>query len=172
MIALAAILAVQQPSPPSAALSPPPAAVFAIRAGTLIDGSGAAPVKNAVIVIQGDRITAVGANVAVPTGATVVDLSTETLLPGFNDAHVHLAGRTIANIDEAAIAELPAEPRDYLRQLRQQYVTVQERLHATKSHHVADALSFAGRAWRRRSPITSPSYVPARLRKPRGQHRN
>jgi len=99
VIALAAILAVQQPTPPSAAPSPPLAAVFAIRAGTLIDGSGAAPVKNAVIVIQGDRITAVGANVAVPTGATVVDLSAETLLPGFIDAHVHLAGRTIGDGD-------------------------------------------------------------------------
>src|SRR3989442_3328719 len=77
------------------------AGVTAIRAGTLIDGTGAAPVKNAVIVVQGDRITAVGggANVAIPTGATVIDLSSETVLPGFIDAHVHLAGRTIGDGD-------------------------------------------------------------------------
>src|SRR5438477_1625541 len=98
LITLVAVLALQQPSPPSAAPSPP-SVITAIRAGTLIDGSGAAPVKNAVIVIQGDRITAVGVNVGIPTGATVVDLSTETLLPGFVDAHVHLAGRTIGDGD-------------------------------------------------------------------------
>src|SRR5204863_37957 len=73
--------------------------VTAIKAGTLIDGTGGAPVKNAVILIQGDRITAVGANVAVPRGATVIDLSAETVLPGFIDAHVHLVSRTIGDGD-------------------------------------------------------------------------
>jgi len=86
-------------------------AVTAIRAGTLIDGSGAAPVKNAVILIQGDRITAVGAGVAIPRGATVIDLSAETVLPGFIDAHVHLVGRTIGDGDwqHSGLTESPAE---------------------------------------------------------------
>ena len=86
-------------------------AVTAIRAGTLIDGSGGAPVKNAVILIQGDRITAVGANVAVPRGATVIDLSAETVLPGFIDAHVHLVSRTIGDGDwqHSGLVESPAE---------------------------------------------------------------
>src|SRR5260370_8362598 len=66
--------------------SPP---IIAIRAGTLIDGTGAAPVKNAVILVQGDRITAVGAGVAVPNGAMVIDLSGATVLPGFIDPPVH-----------------------------------------------------------------------------------
>jgi imidazolonepropionase-like amidohydrolase len=73
--------------------------VTAIRAGTLIDGTGAAPVKNAVILIQGERITAVGTDVRVPAGATVIDLSGYTVLPGFIDAHVHLAFRTIGDGD-------------------------------------------------------------------------
>ena len=81
-------LAAQQPQP-----------VTAIRAGTLIDGTGAAPVRNAVILVQGDRITAVGAGVAVPKGASVVDLSGFTVLPGFIDAHVHLVGRTVGDGD-------------------------------------------------------------------------
>ena len=97
MIALAvvAVLAVQQ------AVSTPQAAppVTAIRAGTLIDGSGASPQKNVVIIVTGERISAVGANVQIPTGATVIDLSGETVLPGFIDAHVHLAGRTIGDGD-------------------------------------------------------------------------
>ncbi len=64
--------------------------VTAIRAGTLIDGTGAPPVDDAVILIEGGRITAVGADIAVPSGARVIDLSDQTLLPGFIDAHSHL----------------------------------------------------------------------------------
>jgi imidazolonepropionase-like amidohydrolase len=113
VIALAAILAVQQPAQSSAAPSvpSPAAAVVAIRAGTLIDGTGAPPIRNAVIVIQGDRITAVGANVAIPAGATVVDLSSETVLPGFIDAHVHLGGRTIGDGDwqHSRLTEMPSQ---------------------------------------------------------------
>jgi imidazolonepropionase-like amidohydrolase len=73
--------------------------VTAIRAGTLIDGTGSIPVKNAVILIQGERITAVGTDVRVPAGATVIDLSGYTVLPGFIDAHVHLAFHTIGDGD-------------------------------------------------------------------------
>jgi len=100
--ALAALLILQQ--------SPPPP-VTAIRAGTLIDGTGGAPIKNAVILVQGGRITAAGTNVAVPSGATVVDLSGETVLPGFIDAHVHLAGRTIGDGDwqHSRLTEMPSQ---------------------------------------------------------------
>jgi imidazolonepropionase-like amidohydrolase len=100
VIVLLAVLALQQGP-----------AVTAIRAGTLIDGSGAAPVKNAVILVQGDRITAVGPNVPVPAGATVIDLSGETVLPGFIDAHVHLAGRTIGDGDwqHSRLTEMPSQ---------------------------------------------------------------
>ncbi len=85
--------------------------VTAIRAGTLIDGTGAAPVKNAVILIQGERITAVGAGVRVPAGATVIDLSGFTVLPGFIDAHVHLAFHTIGDGDwqHAGLTDLPGQ---------------------------------------------------------------
>ncbi len=75
------------------AAAPPPA--VAIRVGTLIDGTGGAPVRNAVIVVRGDRIEAVGASVRAPSGARVVDLSRYTVLPGFIDAHVHLASRPL-----------------------------------------------------------------------------
>src|SRR6266576_312916 len=63
------------------------------------------------IVIQGDRITAVGAHVQVPAGATVIDLSGETVLPGFVDAHVHLASHTIGDGDwqHAWLTELPSQ---------------------------------------------------------------
>jgi len=100
-VALLSLLALQQPTQPTTV----------IRAGTLIDGTGAAPVKNAVIVIQGDRITAVGTNVQVPAGATVIDLSGATVLPGFIDAHVHLASHTIGDGDwqHAGLTEMPSQ---------------------------------------------------------------
>jgi imidazolonepropionase-like amidohydrolase len=97
------------PLAPLAAQQPPP--VTAVRAGVLIDGTGAAPVRNAVILVQGDRITGLGPGLAIPKGATVVDLSGETVLPGFIDAHVHLVGRTIGDGDwqHSGITELPSE---------------------------------------------------------------
>src|SRR3979409_2660604 len=105
----AVLLALTTPSLTVAAQEPPP--ITAIRAGTLIDGTGAAPVRNAVILVQGDRITAVGAGVAIPKGATVVALSAATVLPGFIDAHVHLVGRTVGDGDwqHARITQLPSE---------------------------------------------------------------
>jgi len=91
-LAVLAVPAVQAPAAP-----PPP--VTAIRAGTLVDGTGAAPTRNAVILVQGDRISAVGPNVRIPSGATVIDLSEWTVLPGFVDAHVHLTGHIIGDGD-------------------------------------------------------------------------
>lgn len=61
-----------------------------IRAGTLLDGTGGAARKDQVIVIEGDRIQAVGSGLPVPPGATVIDLSGATVLPGLIDAHTHL----------------------------------------------------------------------------------
>ena len=64
--------------------------VIAIRCGRVIDGKSEAPVNNAVILIEGERITAIGANVRVPAGAEVIDLTNATVLPGLIDSHTHL----------------------------------------------------------------------------------
>ena len=63
-----------------------------IKGGTLIDGTGRAPVENAVIVIEKGRFKAVGAANAmgVPDGAEIIDISGKTILPGFIDGHGHL----------------------------------------------------------------------------------
>ncbi len=68
--------------------------VIAIRADRLIDGTGAARVENAVLLIDGDRITVVGgvADVLIPPGAKVIDLEGYTILPGLMDCHVHISG--------------------------------------------------------------------------------
>jgi len=62
-----------------------------IRAGRLIDGTGSPSRENAVIVVKGDRIESVGqaSNAAVPPGARVIDLSSDTVLPGLINGHDH-----------------------------------------------------------------------------------
>ena len=61
-----------------------------IRAGTLIDGTGADPVRNATIVIEGNAITAVNADGDIPRDAEVIDAAGMTVMPGMIDCHVHL----------------------------------------------------------------------------------
>ena len=64
--------------------------VTAIRCGRLIDGKNDAPVSNAIILIEGERITAIGASLQIPPGAELIDLSNATVLPGLIDSHTHL----------------------------------------------------------------------------------
>ncbi len=67
-----------------------PTGVIAIRAGRLLDTDNGTAALNQIILVNGRTITAVGADVAVPAGATVVDLSKSTVLPGLFDVHTHL----------------------------------------------------------------------------------
>jgi imidazolonepropionase-like amidohydrolase len=63
-----------------------------IQGGTLIDATGRAPMEDAVIVIEGERIKAVGkrGEVAAPPNARVIDVKGKTILPGLIDGHCHL----------------------------------------------------------------------------------
>ena len=67
------------------------APITAIKAGRLIDPETATVTTNQVILIEGERIKAVGANVTIPAGATIIDLSKLTVLPGLVDTHTHMA---------------------------------------------------------------------------------
>ena len=64
--------------------------VTAIRAGRLIDPASGTASLNQIILVEKDKITAIGAEVAIPAGATVIDLSRSTILPGLFDMHTHL----------------------------------------------------------------------------------
>src|SRR5213080_3999768 len=68
--------------------------VIAIVGATLIDGRGGAPLLDAVVVVRGERIVAVGkrASVSIPAGAEVVDAKGLTLVPGLIDSHFHIDG--------------------------------------------------------------------------------
>src|SRR5205085_9635523 len=62
----------------------------ALRFGFLADGGGTLK-RDAVIVVQGDRIISVGTGAgAIPRGATVVDLTGYTAIPGLIDVHTHM----------------------------------------------------------------------------------
>jgi len=81
-----------------------------LKAARVIDGTGAAPIQNGVVVVTDDHIVAVGpaASVTVPAGARTVDLGNATLLPGFIDAHTHVIGRTLGDPagDDAAVRDV------------------------------------------------------------------
>src|SRR6516165_6304256 len=68
-----------------------PAASTAFTGATIVDSSGAPPIADGVVVVTGERIAAVGPRdkVAIPAGATLVDLKGKWIIPGLIDAHVH-----------------------------------------------------------------------------------
>src|SRR5580698_9828937 len=79
--------------------STPPITV-AIRAGKFIDVTHPHLLTNQIILIRDGKITAVGADIQIPSGAQTIDLSHSTVFPGLIDCHTHLAdGSQQGNID-------------------------------------------------------------------------
>ena len=81
LLFLATTVAAQTAAPPKA---------IVLRAARMFDGTSDTIIRNGAVVVQGNHIVAVGANVAIPANAQVIDLGDVTLLPGLIDAHVHL----------------------------------------------------------------------------------
>lgn len=67
-------------------------AYTAFSGGTIIDGTGSTPIGNGVLLIQDGRIVAVGSrhNVSIPEGATVIDVTGKTIIPGIINGHGHV----------------------------------------------------------------------------------
>ena len=64
-----------------------------IKAGSLFDSRSGKVLANRIITIEGERIKAVGGlDTAIPEGATVIDLSSSFVMPGFMDMHTHVVG--------------------------------------------------------------------------------
>lgn len=70
------------------------AQVTAIKAGKLVDPEAGTTAVNQIILVEGKKIKAIGPNLQIPPGATVIDLSGFTVLPGLFDGHSHLCQMT------------------------------------------------------------------------------
>ena len=92
--AIGELLAAQQPT--------------VLRGVTVIDGTGAPPLRDAVVVVEGNRITAVGprSQVRIPAGAAIQDLAGKYLLPGFIDMHAHAAFGPVSTSGEGGQMQL------------------------------------------------------------------
>jgi imidazolonepropionase-like amidohydrolase len=77
-----------------------PSKITAIRAGHLIDGRGGPAVASAVILIEGERIVAVGPGIPIPASARIIDMSSSTVLPGLIDCHTHITMTPGASEDQ------------------------------------------------------------------------
>jgi imidazolonepropionase-like amidohydrolase len=66
--------------------------ITAFTGATIVDGSGGAPVADGVLLVQGQKVVAVGsrADVSIPQGATVVDVTGKTIVPGIINSHGHV----------------------------------------------------------------------------------
>lgn len=84
-------------APAQDAQSPAASPAVVLKAAHLFDGKSGQQQSPGVLVIQGERIVAVGSSAPIPAGARVVDLGDATLLPGFIDAHTHITGDYEAN---------------------------------------------------------------------------
>src|SRR5882762_5724634 len=104
-----------------------------LTGGTLIDGTGATPVADAAVVIEGDRIIAAGprASTAWPADAEVLDVRGRTVIPGLIDAHDHLASHGYAlatrwGLDEPASTTHLRTARVLADTLAMGYTTVRD----------------------------------------------
>lgn len=81
----------------------PPAKPVIVRAARMLDAKAGKLVPNAVVVIEGERITSVGSASTIPQGTEVIDLGDATLMPGLIDCHTHLMDRS----------DHPGDPNSY-----------------------------------------------------------
>lgn len=92
-----------------------------LHAARLIDGTGATQ-QPGVVLVDGDRIVAVGPAVHAPPDARIIDLGDATLLPGLIDLHTHLTGDERVHWEDALTKSTP--PRDALYGARNARVTL------------------------------------------------
>ena len=102
--------------PAAGADADPVQVALVLRAAHLFDGVSGKLSEPGVVVVTGNRITAVGAGAALPANARIVDLGDATLMPGIIDAHVHLQGDSTDNWYKDVfdgIMRFPAEQAHY-----------------------------------------------------------
>jgi imidazolonepropionase-like amidohydrolase len=88
--------------------APAAAETIVLKASRLIDGKGGTTAP-AVVVVEGDRIKAVGSTAAAPAAARMIDLGDATLLPGLIDLHTHFCGKPTIHWEDELLRSNPAE---------------------------------------------------------------
>jgi len=106
-LALAFVLVAAAALPHAAQAQAPAERVIAIRAGRLFDPATGRVTDNAIILVRGERVAAVGTDVDIPSGAEVIDLAGHTVLPGLIDTHTHLDGDPSGGYRDHRLHEWP-----------------------------------------------------------------
>jgi len=91
---------------------------IALKAAHLFDSEKGALIEGATVLIDGERIAAVGRDVQVPADARTIDLGNATLLPGLVDAHVHLTGESQEDYAKAFVEQLFKFPSEVTLEAR------------------------------------------------------
>jgi imidazolonepropionase-like amidohydrolase len=94
MAAIAALCATGPAGAASDAPAPSAAALTALQCGHLIDTANGKTLGATTVVIEGGKVKEVLSGVQSPAGATLIDLGTQTCMPGLTDSHTHLTGET------------------------------------------------------------------------------
>ena len=76
---------------------------YAFVGGKLVDGTGAAPVEDSLVLVDDDKITYAGPRKEVPEGYEVRDASGHTVMPGLVDTHLHFSGNLTDNDNDWVI---------------------------------------------------------------------
>lgn len=90
LLALLLLLSLPNCTRPQNANRPAPTGRVALRAARMLDVASGQVVNNALILVEGDKVAAAGANLSIPRDARVYDLGDVTVLPGLIDAHTHI----------------------------------------------------------------------------------
>ena len=121
------------PAPVETPAASPTTSVTVFEGARLIAGDGAAPIENAVFVVENDRFVQVGraGEVQVPAGAARVSLAGKTVMPAIVDTHTHMSTNRETLIDQlqrkayygvAAVASLGQDTGDVAFQVRDEVV--------------------------------------------------
>jgi imidazolonepropionase-like amidohydrolase len=90
--------------------------MITLTGATLIDGSGGYPIRDATVVLDGERIASAGpgADAVTPPGSEVINCAGMTILPGLVDLHAHLCWAPNLVEPNAALRDDPYVPESYL----------------------------------------------------------